>query len=217
MMSLLLLSGGIDSLCLACVFRPQLCLTVDYGQRVAPAEIDASGNICSRLNLRHHVARVDVADLGAGIMAGGEQRFPGAAPEWWPFRNQFLITVAAMVALKNGLAEILIGTVRSDRRHKDGSRRFLNQMDKTLRQQEGNIRLIAPARHWSSEELVDECEPSLDLLGMSFSCHRSIFPCGQCRGCRKNEAVVSHAILQKRKLALFGKTRQSRNKHALVI
>jgi 7-cyano-7-deazaguanine synthase len=122
-----------------------------------------------------------------------------------------------MMALKRNLPEVIIGVVRSDRRHKDGSRTFVRQMDKVLRLQEGSIRLLAPASKLSAEELVSACETPLDLLGMTFSCHRSIFPCGQCGGCRKNEAVISHAIADKRQRALFGSSKRSRQAHALEI
>ena len=216
-MSLLLLSGGTDSACLAKVLRPALCLTVDYGQKIAKAEIESSRNICNRLKLKHEIVRFNLRSFATGTMAGKKQSHSGAVPEWWPFRNQLLATVGAMVAFKHQLNEVIIGTVKSDRRHKDGSLTFLRQIDRLVRQQEGAIRLLAPASKLSAEELVSIAEPSLDLLGLTFSCHRSNLPCGQCRGCRKNEAVVSFAIMEKRERAVFGKTKRSRNKHALEI
>jgi 7-cyano-7-deazaguanine synthase len=194
-MSLLLLSGGIESTCLAYAMRPRLCLTIDYGQKVARSEISASKNICAALRLSHETVRFDLRKFAAGTMAGATQSLQGAAPEWWPFRNQLLISVAAMVAFKKGQKEILIGTVKSDRRHKDGSQRFLRGMDRLLQHQEGSLRLNAPARKMSSEQLIDWAEPPLSLLGLTFSCHRSTFSCGQCRGCWKNESSVSYAIL----------------------
>jgi len=193
-MSLLLLSGGIESTCLAHALRPKLCLTIDYGQTVAKAEIQASKNICVKLRLRHEVTKLDLRRYATGSMAGAVQSFDGAAPEWWAFRNQLLISIAAIVGFKGDQQEILIGTIRSDRIHKDGGQRFLSRMDRLLRDQEGGLRLRAPARKMSSEELITWSKPSLSLLGLTFSCHRSIYCCGQCRGCRKNEAAVAYAI-----------------------
>jgi 7-cyano-7-deazaguanine synthase len=216
-MSLLLLSGGTDSTCLAYALRPSVCLTVDYGQKIAQAEIEASSNICKRLRLKHEVVKIDLRAFATGSMAGQKQKHLGALPEWWPFRNQLILTIGSMVAHKRGLQEVIIGTVRSDRRHRDGSVTFLRQMDRVVRGQEGAIRLLAPAGKLSAEELFAIAEPPLSLLGLTFSCHRSNFPCGQCGGCRKNEAVVSFAIGAKRQQALFGKTMRQKLAHALKI
>jgi 7-cyano-7-deazaguanine synthase len=216
-MSLLLLSGGTDSTCLAHALRPSLCLTIDYGQRIAKAEIEASRNVCKRLHLKHKVIKIDLRAFATGTMAGRKQKNQGALPEWWPFRNQLVLTIGSMVAYSRGLQEVIIGTVRSDRRHRDGSVAFLRQMDRVVRSQEGAIRLLAPASKLSAEELFSAAEPPLSLLGLTFSCHRSNFPCGQCGGCRKNEAVVSFAISAKQQQALFGKTSRQRLAHALKI
>jgi 7-cyano-7-deazaguanine synthase len=196
LMSILLLSGGIESTCLAYALRPRICLTIDYGQVVAKSEISASKNICAALRLSHMAVKIDLRKFATGIMAGKQQSFPGGVPEWWPFRNQILISIAAIVSFKKSDAEIIIGTVKSDRRHKDGRRKFLATMDKLLQYQEGSIRLRAPASQMSSEELLDWAKPPLSLLGLTFSCHRSIYSCGQCRGCWKNESCVTYAILR---------------------
>ena len=70
MSDLLLLSGGIDSIAIAAWCRPASCLTIDYGQRPAPAEIDSAAEVCRRLGLVHDVIRVPVGRLGSGILAG---------------------------------------------------------------------------------------------------------------------------------------------------
>jgi len=46
MSDLLLLSGGIDSVAIAAWKRPEICLTIDYGQRSARAEIRSSMQVC---------------------------------------------------------------------------------------------------------------------------------------------------------------------------
>jgi 7-cyano-7-deazaguanine synthase len=201
LMSLLLLSGGIESTTLAYALRPTICLTIDYGQTVAESELAASVNVCKVLRLSHTFLRIDLRRFAAGTMAGMRASPLRTTPEWWPFRNQILISVAAMVAFKKNEKEILIGTVRSDRQHKDGSRGFLKSMDRLLRNQEGAIRLNAPASRMSSEDLLDQAQPPLSLLGLTFSCHRSNYSCGQCRGCWKNESCVAHAILKSKEEA----------------
>ena len=70
----LLLSGGMDSLCLAWWLRPDVAITIDYGQLPAQAERDASAAICRGLAIEHHVVVIDCRSLGSGDKSIEEQR-----------------------------------------------------------------------------------------------------------------------------------------------
>src|ERR1700692_1265160 len=67
---LLLLSGGMDSIALAWALRPDLSLTIDYGQLAAAGESRAASAACTELGLRHRLLRIDCSALGSGDMAG---------------------------------------------------------------------------------------------------------------------------------------------------
>src|SRR5581483_6428536 len=144
-MRLLLFSGGLDSSALAYWQRPDVCLTIDYGQRPARGEIAAATAICSELSLRHEVLAVDLGALGSGTMSGKKTSELASAEEWWPYRNQMLITLAGMRFVSEGLEEIMIGAVRTDA-HADGKSPFLRGMDRVMSVQEGRVRVSAPAR-----------------------------------------------------------------------
>lgn len=189
-MKALLFSGGIDSTALAAWQRPDVLVTIDYGQRVACAEIRAATEIARRLALRHEVIRIDGAALGLGHLAGRPASDLGAAPEWWPYRNQLLITLAAMRLVSEGLSEIFVGTVMGDDIHADGRPEFIAGIDRLLALQEGAVRVSAPAREMTSERLLELAPNILELLPWTFSCHVSDFPCGQCRGCVKHQLVL---------------------------
>lgn len=47
----ILLSGGMDSMALAYLERPDIAFTINYGQRCAEAEIKASAYIAGVLNI----------------------------------------------------------------------------------------------------------------------------------------------------------------------
>ncbi|TXH38862.1 MAG: 7-cyano-7-deazaguanine synthase [Rhodospirillaceae bacterium] len=190
-MKLLLLSGGIDSSCIAAWLRPDMLCTVDYGQRVAAAEIRASAYVASQLGLRHEVIKVDCSALGTGHLTGREPSSLAAAPEWWPYRNQLLITLGAMRFVSEGLSEIMIGTVASDVVHMDGRAEFIDAIGTLLRVQEGAVNVSAPASLMRSEELILRSGITAELLAYTFSCHVSVYPCGQCRGCLKHNEVMS--------------------------
>ena len=72
MKTALLLSGGMDSIAIAWWKRPDIAITLDYGQRAAEAEIKAASATCSALKIDHHVIKVDCSSLGSGDMAGAE-------------------------------------------------------------------------------------------------------------------------------------------------
>ena len=190
MSELLLLSGGIDSIAIAAWLRPTCCLTVDYGQRPATAEIESAKEVCRRLELPHEVIQVPINELGSGALAGRPVSEFSSHEEFWPFRNQFLLTLAAMYAMPRSLRTVLIGTVRNDNRHADGSIAFLKQIADLVALQEGGIAIIAPAIHLDTVELVKVSNVDPSVLGWAHSCHTSHTGCGHCPGCNKHSETM---------------------------
>jgi 7-cyano-7-deazaguanine synthase len=192
----ILLSGGIDSIALTFWLRPQVAITIDYGQRASRAEITASAEICRSINIAHEVIRADCSEIGAGNMCSAvnrASRLVGESPptpEWWPFRNQLLITLGAATALSRGARELMIGTVSTDRCHLDGTPSFLRLIDQLLRSQEGGLRVSAPAQKLTSAQLVKRSRIPRKILAWAHSCHVGDFACGKCRGCQKHLAVM---------------------------
>lgn len=187
-MKVLLFSGGVDSTALAWTARPDRLLFVDYGQRAAAGELRASRSIAAELDLVLDERRVDLAAFGRGSMTG-PAALPGLPPENWPYRNQMLITLAAMTYADAPRLVILLGTVASDAEHPDGRPAFLDAIDETLRVQSG-ARVEAPSRHLATLDLVRSSGLPRGTLGWTFSCHTGEWACGQCRGCCKRAAVV---------------------------
>lgn len=190
--AVLLLSGGIDSTALAALSRPALCLAIDYGQRSAAGEMRAAVAICRTLSLQLKTLRLDLGGLGGGLLKD-EKVIPGApSPEWWPYRNQLLVTAAASVALREGLSRVLVGTVAGDGiRHLDGRAEFYEVLDRLVSMQEGGVRVNVPAIEQTSVELVRRSGLAEDVLAWTISCHRASFPCGDCPGCWKRGRVLS--------------------------
>lgn len=187
----ILLSGGMDSIALAYWLRPQVSLTIDYGQKAAQAEIAAAAKVSALLSIQHQVIRVDCAHLGSGDLSG--KAAAGLAPksDWWPFRNQLLITVCGMAAVQLGLSKLLIGSVRSDGYHRDGTPDFFELINRVMGYQEGGVAVVAPAIHYSTAELILKSGIPLELLLWAHSCHKADIPCGDCRGCNKYFSVLN--------------------------
>lgn len=188
--SMLLISGGVDSAALAYQIDPDLAITLDYGQTPAEAEIQASREICRELEIPHEILQFDAPELGTGTMSEQGQIEAASTPEWWPFRNQLIITLAGSYAVKRGAEELIIGTVKDDREHADGTPGFLSLIDELISLQEGELQVSAPAKDLTSKELVSETGIGPELLGWTHSCHTSNNPCGTCRGCLKRQDIV---------------------------
>jgi 7-cyano-7-deazaguanine synthase len=197
MKAALLLSGGIDSSALAAWKRPDICLTIDYGQLAAEAEVYSAVQVCRELQLSHEVVRIDCKMLGSGDMTAKGPLSCAPVPEWWPFRNQLLVTLAAARLAGCGVGQILVGAVESDSSHRDGTPRFFELLDATLAYQELGIRLSAPAIKMTSVELVKASGIPASCLALTHSCHTGRYACGRCRGCQKHFQVFQHLGLEK--------------------
>lgn len=176
-----------DSTAVASIERPDLLFFVDYGQLAAAGEVRAARAISAALGIRLGVHRTDLSALGAGTMVAGKVVNP-AAPEFWPFRNQLLVTLAAMAYADHQPLEILLGSVAGDLTHPDGTQAFVAAMDAVLASQ-GQFRLRAPAIGLSARTLLNRARLDQEILGWTFSCHTGAWACGQCRGCYKHDEL----------------------------
>jgi len=190
MKTALLLSGGMDSIAIAYWKRPDVAFTIDYGQLSARGEIYASESVCHSLEIPHQVINVDCSSLGSGDLAGTTPAKLAPVSEWWPFRNQLLLTLAGMRAVSLSVSTLLFGSVRTDVAHADGRQEFFEKMDHVFSLQEGSLRINAPAIHLTTVELIKTSGVPLSLLGWAHSCHVFDFACGNCRGCFKYLGVM---------------------------
>ena len=186
----ILLSGGLDSVALAAWLRPPIGITCNYGQLAAEGEIRAARQVSVELGIAHHIIDVNGRSLGSGDLAGASAAPTAPASEWWPFRNQLLVTLSAMLAFRLGATRLLLGTVNSDGFHVDGTERFISAIDELCGLQEGQIRVAAPAINKTSSQLIRDSGITMSVLAWAHSCHKSDWACGQCRGCCKHRRVM---------------------------
>lgn len=185
----MLLSGGVDSICLAYSLRPQIAYTVDYGQNSAEREVYVSKLICDKLNIEHEIIRVDCKSLGSGNLINEDSLKVSPSDEWWPYRNQLLVTLSLMKAIKDNVTEIHLASVKSDSFHKDGTEEFYRLINNLTRYQEGNIKIICNTVGLYSHELAIKYKVPNELILLAHSCHLSNISCGSCSGCHKQIKV----------------------------
>lgn len=185
----ILLSGGIDSICLAYHLMPNLAYTINYGQKSAKREIYVSKLICDKLNIKHEIIDIDCSSLGSGSMANKKSLEISPSTEWWPYRNQLLITLALMKGIQDDVKEIHLASVKSDFFHQDGTKEFYNLINEVSKYQEGGIQIICNTLDYYSHELVNKYNVPTELILMAHSCHQSDIACGVCSGCLKQLRV----------------------------
>jgi 7-cyano-7-deazaguanine synthase len=185
----LLLSGGMDSISLAFWRRPDVSITIDYGQLPAEAEIASARAFCAAHQIPHEVVSIDCRLLGSGDLIGRPSLAAAPASDWWPYRNQLLATIAASKAVALGVTHLELGTVASDSVHADGTPAFIQALDHLLSLQEGQMHVSAPAIHLRTTQLVRESGIPFSDLAWAHSCHKANVPCGECRGCYKHFEV----------------------------
>ena len=181
----ILLSGGIDSTSLAFWKKPEYAITINYGQAPATAEIRTSKIICDILGIKHVEINVDCSTLGSGDLSSQAALTIAPSSEWWPYRNQLLLTLASMKAIALGVSDLMVASVKSDGFHKDGTNQFYKLMHDLTYYQEGHLNVTAPVIHLLSFELVIQSKIPAEILCYAHSCHTSSIPCGHCGGCRK--------------------------------
>lgn len=180
-MKALLLSGGIESTAIAYWLRPDIAITIDYGQLAAAGEIRASAAIANELGVEHIVVTSD------SYLSAPPARASGSL--WWPYRNQLLITLAAINLHDRPISELWIGLVNGDI-YKDCKPEFMRAMTDLMLIQEQRVLVIAPAIALTTLELLTASNVPQDLLGASLSCHFGELPCGICAGCSKSRTVL---------------------------
>ncbi len=182
----LLLSGGLDSSSLAFMCKPDIAFNINYGQKAAIAERKASNAICGELGITLIEIDVDCQHLGSGDLVARPELEHAPESDWWPYRNQLLITLCATKAIEIGCKTILIGSIQSDQYHADSTKGFIDRISDLLSFQEGALKVEAPAINMTASELIINSNIPKELLLWSHSCHKSNIPCGNCRGCNKH-------------------------------
>ena len=150
-----------------------------------PAPVAPPG-VAQALGIPHEVITVDCSSLGSGDMAHAAPNVHATTSDWWPYRNQLLLTLASMRAIARDVKLLFIGTLKSDgESHLDGTERFVSLMNGLMEYQEGGLCISAPAINMNAVDLIRASGIPPSLLAWSHSCHKANIACGNCRGCNK--------------------------------
>ena len=192
MRKLMLLSGGLDSAAIAALERPERALFLNYGQLPAEAERRSARAVAQHLRVELDELDVDLAAFGSGLLSGKPKLEVAPTSEWFPFRNQHLVTIAAVHALNHGLDAVVLGTVSGDgNRHTDSTPGFITTLDALVRDQEGALRVLAPHINSPPIELLRRSGLPDDMIKQTHSCHTNNTACNECPGCLRRAEILS--------------------------
>lgn len=200
MSSVLLLSGGLDSLVASWAARlehpPELAITFDYGQRSAPREIEAALQIAARLNVRHRLIKLPwLCSLAPSDLTDRARDLSEASDPtvWVPARNAVFISIAAAHAEALDCDSIVCGfNAEEAATFPDNSPEFVARANAMLELATTNApKVLSPTLNLSKREIVSlgiEIEAPLHL---AWSCYGAgPEHCWACPSCRRLRAAL---------------------------
>lgn len=201
---LVLLSGGLDSTTALywAVNRYKKVHPVifDYGQRHR-IEIRMARKTCCRLNLVPLIIKIDLRQIGGSALTDEKIRVPafkkieeikeGLPPTYVPFRNGLFLSLAAALAERLGIYDLICGfNVIDSPNYPDTTAAFIRAMNRAINEGTGakfsrrKFRIMAPFLKLKKSEII-----RLGLkLGADYSYSISCYsggqvPCGRCSSC----------------------------------
>ena len=211
--SIILLSGGLDSVVSLAVAKEQynitFALTFDYGQRSKEQEIRSAAVIAEYYGIEHKIIEVpflkeitrtslvntdeNLPDLGSNELDNPELTKDSAKKVWVPNRNGLFINIAASFADSFGFTNIFFGANKEEAvTFPDNSQVFIDEINKSLEYSTlVRSKVIAPLIGYDKKGIVK--------LGLEkdapFKFIRSCYTdeekhCGSCESCLRLKRAI---------------------------
>lgn len=206
--SLIVVSGGMDSITLLHEYADQIALAVtfDYGSNHAKKEIPFAQLHCQRLGIKHLVIPLSfMHDYFKSSLLEGDAAIPEGhyADENMkstvvPFRNGIMLSIACGIAESNGLHKVLIANHGGDHSiYPDCRPEFINAMSSAM--QNGtyeHIEIFAPYTNISKGDIARHGKALGIDYSETWSCYRGGDKhCGKCGTCvERHEALLEAGI-----------------------
>lgn len=205
--SIILLSGGLDSLVSLGLKKEELnitlALTFDYGQKSAQTEIDTSKKICEYYNIEHKVIKLDWLKQITHTSLVSEESVPtGKALEkpedsaksvWVPNRNGLFLNIAGSFADSEDYDYILIGANKEEAQtFPDNTAEFINAINKEFEYStQKKPKVCAPLINYIKNDIVMLALKHNIPLDLTRSCYQGgERHCGICESCSR----LKHAL-----------------------
>lgn len=198
--SIILLSGGLDSLVSLGLTKEKLsvtlALTFDYGQKPAQKEIEASAKICEYYNIEHKILKLDfLKEITNTALVSGENLPSGnelkdeeqsAKSVWVPNRNGLFLNIAGSYADSHGFENIIIGANKEEAHtFPDNSAEFIDAVNKEFEYSTMvKAKVVAPLLNSNKNDIVMLALSKGIPLELAMSCYQGgKRHCGMCESC----------------------------------
>lgn len=205
--SIILLSGGLDSLVSLGLTKKELnvtlALTFDYGQKSAKDEIEASAKICDYYNVEHKVIKLDFLKEITNTALVSEDKLPSgddlkdevqsAKSVWVPNRNGLFLNIAGCYADSYNFDNIIIGANKEEAQtFSDNSKEFVDAVNVEFKYSTMNrAKVVAPLLNSDKNDIVMLALSNDIPLELTMSCYMGgSGHCGICESCVR----LKHAL-----------------------
>lgn len=206
--SVIILSGGMDSVTLLYDMRNRIALAVtfDYGSNHNAREIECAAWHCRRLGVEHIV--IPLSFMGkyfkSSLLEGAEKIPEGHYEDAnmkstvVPFRNGIMLSVACGLAESRGLRNVMIANHGGDHAiYPDCRGEFIDAMSRAMRAgtYEG-IEILAPFTHITKTEIAARGHNLGVDFSHTYSCYKGgELHCGRCGTCRERREAFKLAAI----------------------
>jgi len=218
--SLILLSGGLDSLVSLGLTKESLnvtlALTFDYGQKSVKYEVSASAKICDYYKINHKVIKLDFlkeitntslvanSDLPAGEKP---QDFNDSSSVWVPNRNGLFLNIAGAYADSYGFENIVIGANAEEAKtFSDNTKEFIDTVNNEFEYSTTvHPKVVAPLLNYDKIVIVKQALVNNIPLELTMSCYKGGEKhCGMCESCVRLKHALEVNNAQEYIQKLFG-------------
>ena len=211
------LSGGLDCTVATSMFAKDyeiLAITFNYGQKAFKRELQASKEICEKMNWTHEVIDLpwlskisnstlntddDVPELKDEDLDDFEKSSESASSVWVPARNTAFTSIALSYAESMGASAIIVGwNGEEGATFPDNSKGYLEKFNQLI--EEGSpdeIKIKAPLIDLNKEEIVEMGIKYDAPMELSYSCYKGRKKqCGICESCMRRKRAFENLGLE---------------------
>lgn len=203
--TLIVLSGGMDSVTLLYDHAPDIALAVNfiYGSNHNMRELECARLHCGKLGIELLEIHLDFMGEyfhsslleGADAIPDGDYRDDNMRSTVVPFRNGIMLSIAAGLAESRGLTQVMIANHGGDHAvYPDCRPGFIAAMDRAV--SEGtyaDVHIFAPYTSMTKADIARRGRSLGVDYSLSYSCYRGgAHHCGRCATCReRREALIA--------------------------
>ncbi len=207
--SLIVVSGGMDSVTMMYEYAEQIALAVsfDYGSNHNAKEIECAKLHCERLGIRHLI--IPLAFMGqyfkSSLLEGADAIPEGHYTEEnmkstvVPFRNGIMLSVACGLAESNGLKKVLIANHGGDHTiYPDCRPEFINAMSSAMTLgTDTEVEIFAPYTNITKCDIARHGKTLNLNYAETWSCYKGGDKhCGKCGTCVERIEALAEAGIE---------------------